>query len=670
MEGIKKLYNAAQSNLDLVGWVGLFVYPVYYFAWQAIFPGDYDNLPLRIVCSILCVLLLLRDKCPKPLQRYLHIYFFIIATVCLPFFHGFMMIMNNWSSYWAVSFMVTAFMQVILLQRIRYIVLQLLIAVPCVYLAVFWEVGYQPIQYVDWGYVVNFAFIYVVVGTFFYRNQTDHESKVSIAKSFGAGIAHEMRNPMSTLKTTVDVLRDVVPNNARQDVVISAEDVEKYHMVLDSADNVIRSANEAIDLLLTSIDENRIATNTFDYYDVLDVVKDALASFPYKEESDRQRIQLDVDQRFRFYGSATLLKYCLYNLLKNAFYYNTNDEFAIRMQIIQEDGVYKIRVRDTGVGIEEGLIDTIFQDFSSFGKEGGNGLGLPFCRKVMEAFGGRIDCQSVVGQWTEFTLSFMNIAETEASDNYEMLNKKVLYIGETSAISGKILQWAQDKNYSMSRMQLYRASKLADSDYDIIIIDVSSALMQKPLFTKYLDSIYSKTLNINLLFWNEEQLEKISPYQPHAKFISVEDISRYGAGILIAQQDAALINEEKNLLRTDKKLLVVDDNHSLRAMTAIMLGNLGYQIDQAKDGEEAYQMVTQTPYALILLDVEMPRMNGIEFTEKVRCSHGPEVNVVIIAYTGDNSPQNLAHLKQVGVNDYVTKPADKTKLVAMINKWL
>ncbi|MCG6507617.1 hybrid sensor histidine kinase/response regulator, partial [Vibrio parahaemolyticus] len=149
------------------------------------------------------------------------------------------------------------------------------------YGAVYWIQHYEPQQYILWPYVPIFLFTYVFGNLFYFRNQSSHESKVSLAKSFGAGIAHEMRNPLSALKSSVDVLRSILPaqNNISRGAHIDEQDLTLLHEILDNADDVIHTGNETIDLLLTSIDENRVSRSTFRKQSAREVVDYALHSF-------------------------------------------------------------------------------------------------------------------------------------------------------------------------------------------------------------------------------------------------------------------------------------------------------------------------------------------------------------------------------------------------------
>ncbi|NMS64537.1 hybrid sensor histidine kinase/response regulator, partial [Vibrio parahaemolyticus] len=126
-----------------------------------------------------------------------------------------------------------------------------------------------------------------------------------------------MRNPLSGLCTSIDVIQSILPNMkeaGKEQYVMSVEDVTLLREVSQDAMNIIQSGNETIDLLLTSIDENRVSRSSFKKYSAHSVVEQAIESFSYKRATDRFAISLDARSEFEFLGSDTLLKYVMYNL--------------------------------------------------------------------------------------------------------------------------------------------------------------------------------------------------------------------------------------------------------------------------------------------------------------------------------------------------------------------
>ncbi|TXZ61053.1 quorum-sensing CAI-1 autoinducer sensor kinase/phosphatase CqsS [Vibrio cholerae] len=683
MDVIKRVYQYAEPNLSLVGWMGMLGFPAYYFIWEYWFPQSYENLGLRCAAAVLFGGLVFRDSMPKKWQRYMPGYFlFTIGFCLLPFFFAFMMLMNDWSTIWAMSFMASIFLHILLVHDTRVMALQALFSVLMAYLAVYGLTDFHPTTLIEWQYIPIFLFTYVFGNLCFFRNQVSHETKVSIAKTFGAGIAREMRNPLSALKTSIDVVRTMIPKPqaaAHADYSLDAQELDLLHQILNEADDVIYSGNNAIDLLLTSIDENRVSPASFKKHSVVDVIEKAVKTFPYKNAADQQSVQLEVHQPFEFFGSDTLLTYALFNLLKNAFYYQ-KEHFSVRITIAQtgEDNI--IRVRDNGVGIAPEMLEDIFRDFYTFGKNGSYGLGLPFCRKVMTAFGGTIRCTSQQGQWTEFVLTFPRYdSDTVNEIKAELLKtKSIIYIGSNQAIVRELTQLAVEDEFGFTAISAQQAVRRQDYEFEfeLILLDLDDATAQGELLPKLegtlsfaggcIGYVYDpgKTYAVNI-----NRYLRIQP-------ISIHSILRKPKTIierLLFEQESLSMNRNVIPLqksRHERRILVVDDNQSIRTFTAILLEQQGYEVVQANDGSEVLKHMESQNIDLVLMDIEMPNVGGLEATRLIRGSEHVYKNIPIIGYTGDNSPKTLALVQTSGMNDFIVKPADRDVLLNKVAAWV
>jgi len=682
MDVIKKVYQYAEPNLSLVGWMGMLGFPAYYFIWEYWFPQVYENLGLRCAAAVLFAGLAFRSSFPKKWQRYMPHYFLLTIGFCLPFFFCFMMLMNDWSTIWAMSFMASIFLHILLVHDTKVMALQAIFSVLMAYLAVYGFTDFRPSTLIEWPYIPVFLFTYVFGNLCFFRNQISHETKVSIAKTFGAGIAHEMRNPLSALKTSIDVIRTMIPKPqaaAQAAYPLDAQELDLLHQILNEADDVIYSGNNTIDLLLTSIDENRVSTASFKKYSAADVIEKALKTFPYKNVADQHAVQLEVIQPFDFFGSDTLLSYALFNLLKNAFYYQ-KEQFSVRIQIEQSDECNLIKVRDNGVGIASEMLEDIFRDFYTFGKNGSYGLGLPFCRKVMTAFGGSIRCFSQQGEWTEFVLAFPRYDSDVVQDiKADLLkSKSLIYIGSNQAIVRELNQLALEDEFKFTAISAVQAVRRQDYEFefDLILLDLDEATAQGELLPK-LEGTLSFTEGCIGYVYDpaKEYAVNINRYL-HIQPISIHAVLRKPRSIidrLLFEQDSLLMNRNAipvQKSRHERRILVVDDNQSIRTFTSILLEQQGYEVIQANDGSEVLTHMDEHTIDLVLMDIEMPNVGGLEATHLIRSSDRAYKNIPIIGYTGDNSPKTLALIQTSGMNDFIVKPADRDVLLNKVAAWV
>ncbi|EGQ8124920.1 response regulator [Vibrio parahaemolyticus] len=682
MDSIRKVYEYAEPNLTLVGWMGFIGFPLYYFVWDFMFPQSYENLPLRLFCSALFFGIIFRNRLSSSWRKYVHVYYQITITTCLPFFFFYMLLMNDWSNVWVMSFMSAIFLHILLVHVTRVMFAQTFAGIGLATFFAWIAKGFHLDITMDWTHVPIFLFIYVFGNMFYFRNQVEHEAKVSLAKSFGAGIAHEMRNPLSGLCTSIDVIQSVLPNKKamgeKDQYVMSGEDVTLLREVSEDAMNIIHSGNETIDLLLTSIDENRVSRSSFKRYSAQSVVEKAIESFSYKRSTDRFAISFDARSEFDFLGSDTLLKYVMYNLFKNAFHHRSSDEFHIHVSMQSNDTANQIVVTDNGSGIAPDVIRHIFQDFYTTGKSGSYGLGLPFCKKVMRSFGGNIKCISQPGEWSQFTLTFPPITSdtvTEIKDELTKM-KSILLVSNQDIIVQKMADISRFMGFDVTVLDVKSVFKKKEYEFefDLIFVDVESL----DVLENQLDRIES------LLSFTEARVVYLFEHKP------AQRAKKVGHDPIWVETQAWLLNTKATIERLlydstyisstlpsaplDKSIkrtiMVVDDNESLRKFTAMLLEKQGFEVVQKEDGQQALDTLEKENIDLILMDIEMPIMDGVEASRRIRNSEKSYASVPIIAHTGDSSPVTLDKIGSSGMSDFIVKPADKNRLFDKIANWI
>lgn len=681
MDAIRKVYQYAEPNLTLVGWMGFVGFPIYYVVWAFMFPQPYENLPLRVLCSILFFGIIYRNRVPFEWRRFLPAYYQVAITLCLPCFFFYMLLMNNWSNVWVMSFMSAIFLHILLVHITWVMFAQTFAGIGLATFFAWIAQGFHLALTMDWTHVPIFLFIYLFGNLFYFRNQVEHEAKVSLAKSFGAGIAHEMRNPLSGLLTSIDVIQSVLPNpkeGKKAQYTLSDEDVTLLREVSSDAMKIIHSGNETIDLLLTSIDENRVSRSTFKKHSAQTVVESAIESFSYKRSTDRFAISLDVRSEFDFLGSDTLLKYVMYNLFKNAFHHRSSEDFHIHVTMYSDEFTNQIVVTDNGSGISPDVLQSIFQDFYTTGKSGNYGLGLPFCKKVMRSFGGDIRCQSEVGEWSQFTMTFPTIGSNAVKEIKSELTKlkTILFVSEQNILVSKVTDIARFMGFELTVLDVpaMMKKKEYEFEFDLILIDMESLDVRG----SHLDKVES------LLSFTEARIVYLFEHHPiqRTRNVSFEPIWVETQAWLLntrATIDRLLYDANyvvpvmpvKPLDSTNKRtIMVVDDNESLRKFTAMLLEKQGFDVIQKEDGQQAINALDANDVDLILMDIEMPVMDGVEASRRIRGSNKAYSTVPIIAHTGDSSPITLDKIGSSGMSDFIVKPADKNRLFDKIANWI
>ncbi|MEZ8087777.1 response regulator [Vibrio sp. 1S139] len=682
MNAIRKVYQYAEPNLTLVGWMGFVGFPIYYIVWEFLFPQPYENLALRLFCSVLFFGIIFRNRVPFEWRKYLPAYYQVAVTICLPGFFFYMLLMNNWSNVWVMSFMSAIFLHILLVHVTRVMFAQTFAGIGIATLCAWIAQGFYLELTMDWTHVPIFLFIYLFGNLFYFRNQVEHENKVSLAKSFGAGIAHEMRNPLSGLLTSIDVMQSILPNPKSGDqkgqYALSNEEVIQLREVGDGAMKIIHSGNETIDLLLTSIDENRVSRSTFKKHSAQAVVEDAIDSFNYKRSADKSAISLDVQSNFEFLGSDTLLKYVMYNLFKNAFHHRSPEDFHIHVTMFSDEVTNQIMVTDNGSGISSDIIRRIFQDFYTTGQSGNYGLGLPFCQKVMRSFGGEIKCQSEVDQWTQFTMIFPSLTSNSVEEIKSELTKlkTVLMISDQTVLSSKMTEISRFMGFDLQILDV--ASALQNKEYqfefDLIFVDMESLDLRANCLDR-IESLFSFTEARIIYLYERHPIKRVRNISFEPIWVETQvwllntkaTIDRLLFDSNYVMPSVAVKPLEATTRRT---IMVVDDNESLRRFTAMLLEKQGFDVVQKEDGQQALDALDIDEIDLILMDIEMPIMDGVEASRRIRSADKEYSSVPIIAHTGDSSPVTLEKMESSGMSDFIVKPADKNRLFDKIAHWI
>ncbi len=240
--------------------------------------------------------------------------------------------------------------------------------------------------------------------------------------ALAATVAHEMRTPLATIRLQAAALSKFLPDIYRgyqlavqhglcEPVVRSGLEEQLFGLSSRIAHEVDRS-NAVIDMMLASARMNEIDSRDFRVHAIGACVDEALQRYPFSEK-ERRLVHIAYGVDFTFHGSDTLLVFVLFNLIKNAlFAVRVADKGEIRIATARHPDHNSLSFTDTASGIDAEVLPYIFDDFYStkHGRAGGAGIGLAFCSRVMASFGGRIRCESVVGEYTTFTLDFPVLA--------------------------------------------------------------------------------------------------------------------------------------------------------------------------------------------------------------------------------------------------------------------
>jgi PAS domain S-box-containing protein len=235
-----------------------------------------------------------------------------------------------------------------------------------------------------------------------------------------ASIAHELRTPLTSIRAGVKGLVDLLPR-----LFDAYRQAKKYGLEvkpisekvlnisqgsLERIDNSAKKAHQTIDMILMSIsaDENNLKRN--DLCSIKQCIEAGITEYSF-QPGKAGLVHLQGIEDFHFYGSEMLIKHIIFNLLRNALYFIEKvGKGEIFIETSQEGNFNKLHFKDTGQGIPPEILPKIFDRFFTEGTHQGTGVGLSFCKMVMVSLGGKIECYSQLGEYTEFVLYFPGIA--------------------------------------------------------------------------------------------------------------------------------------------------------------------------------------------------------------------------------------------------------------------
>ncbi|MCX6178911.1 MAG: response regulator [Chlorobiales bacterium] len=686
------IVEQAEPNLWVIGMFATVGYPLFYIVWKEILPQPYESLVLRLIEAVISLPWLFYPFLSRKFKDIFPIYFIFSVPFLLPFFFYFMMLKNGWSMTWVMSSMGGLLMLILLIYDWVLI---------CLITAVGFGMAYGVVVYLDGNvsfihfqpeYIPTYLFALIGGIIVSQRKQNAHLTKISLLKSLSGSIAHEMRNPLNSITNALASVHAKLPEkpdreNAFESYDISHSGLISIHHVIDESSNTLNRANKIIDSILTSMQGGEVSTQGFIRMNGPDAINAAVKSFPYTDPDDMKLIHIKNIQNFEFLGDRDLFYYVLFNLLKNALYYKKKQGFRIDITAETTPSVKNIRIRDTGPGIPKSKRERIFENFYTANKKEGNGLGLSFCRRVIDSFGGKIICDSKEGEWTEFTITLPKYDSKKVNEiKAKILSAKRILISDDQISNRLILsKYISEMNcqFDLAEDGQQALAMLSKNLYDLVLIDFempffngdevvrstrSAQDIDPSLALHYLQA---PIIGITALPEAEATVRarKCGMNEVLAKPVRRADIHKIIERYFFSELSFTK-NDQKEII-DGKRILLVDDNETSRKFMSMLLNNYGCRVGQAIHGREAINALEKEDYDLVLMDVEMPVMNGIEATKAIRSgeyfTRFSSFNTLpIIGLTGNTDAESSRDIMDAGMNYHLGKPVFKDELISAI----
>lgn len=414
-------YLAAAKRIEhqcmSVGFAGVVGFLGYYFIWKLWLPQHYEDLTLRLIGTFLCFILMFKEYWPETLKRFFPAYWYLTLFYTLPFFFSFMMFKNNFSHMWLMSMLICLFLLILLVDALSLFVLM----TSGVFVSFLAYTASGNTLEIAHNYMEDFVlFPFAIYFGILLRYHTDLEAREKLrgVMSAAGSMAHELRTPLLGIKSGIAGLKKYLPilfkgYQLAKEQGLPVEKIRGVHYaalipVLDRIEEEAAYSNVIIDMMLMNAKKQQVDFSTFRVHSISKCIREALARYPFGSESEKRKVRWKYtpQQDFTFWGSDTLMVHVLFNLLKNALYFITKAEKGeITIWISCQNDMHCLHFKDTGTGIPRESLPHVFDHFYSTTNTG-TGIGLSFCKMVMESFEGQIILNSDYGEYTEFMLCF------------------------------------------------------------------------------------------------------------------------------------------------------------------------------------------------------------------------------------------------------------------------